>query len=70
MCFIISRSVFTVESDFSLFVPTQKEFPSGFIYINGVFYSDMRNPNAKDYSEVIKKWAEKRKEIGTVFVPM
>lgn len=41
-----------------------REFPSGFLYINGVFYSDMRNPNAKDYSETIKLWAEKRTEIG------
>lgn len=41
-----------------------KVFPSGFIYINGVFYTDMRHPDAKDYSEIIKKWAEKRNEIG------
>ncbi|KAG0710746.1 snRNA-activating protein complex subunit 3 [Chionoecetes opilio] len=41
-----------------------KVFPSGFMYINGVFYNDMRSPEAKDNSEGIKKWAEKRKEIG------
>ncbi|MPC30871.1 snRNA-activating protein complex subunit 3 [Portunus trituberculatus] len=41
------------------------EFPSGFFYINGVFYSDMRNPKAKDYSEAIKLWAQKKTEIGT-----
>ncbi|XP_045101769.1 snRNA-activating protein complex subunit 3-like [Portunus trituberculatus] len=40
------------------------EFPSGFFYINGVFYSDMRNPKAKDYSEAIKLWAQKKTEIG------
>lgn len=26
----------------------------------------MRLPNAKDYSQTIKKWAEKRSEIGAV----
>lgn len=47
------------------YIPTAvTEFPSSFIYINGVFYNDMRHPSAKDYSEVIRKWAQKRSEIG------
>lgn len=40
------------------------EFPSGFFYINGVFYDDIRDPNAKIYSEGIRKWAKKSPEIG------
>lgn len=44
----------------------KKHFPSGFIYIDGVFYNDMRQPNAVDYSEVIRTWAEDQKEISAL----
>lgn len=38
---------------------TAKEaYPSGFLYIEDCFYNDMRWPNCKDYSEVIRKWAD------------
>lgn len=47
--------------------PQVKEYyPSAFIYIDGVFYNDMRSPNAIDYSEVIRTWAEKHEEIDTM----
>ncbi|XP_042227817.1 uncharacterized protein LOC121870116 [Homarus americanus] len=39
-------------------------FPSCFFYINGVFYEDTRNPNAKQYSKGIIKWASKHPDIG------
>lgn len=41
----------------------QEEYPSGFLFINDVFYNDFRNENAIDYSKVIRDWAEK-KRIG------
>nr|XP_045622629.1 snRNA-activating protein complex subunit 3-like isoform X1 [Procambarus clarkii]XP_045622630.1 snRNA-activating protein complex subunit 3-like isoform X1 [Procambarus clarkii] len=40
------------------------EFPSGFFYINGVFYDDTRHPEAKIYSEGVRKWALKSPDIG------
>ncbi|KAJ8299842.1 hypothetical protein KUTeg_022589 [Tegillarca granosa] len=33
-------------------------YKSGFFYFEGVFYNDMREPDCRDYSEVIRKWAE------------
>ncbi|XP_042867145.1 snRNA-activating protein complex subunit 3-like [Penaeus japonicus] len=39
-------------------------FPSGFFYINGVFYEDLRHEGAKRYSENIINWAKKHPEIG------
>lgn len=44
------------------------EFPSGFFYINGIFYDDDRHPYAKMYSEGIMKWAQRHPEIGEPFV--
>ncbi|CAH1796287.1 unnamed protein product [Owenia fusiformis] len=39
--------------------PTAQEvFPSGFFYIEGVFYNDMRKDDAKDYSKTIMDWAK------------
>lgn len=46
----------------------QVEFPSGFVYINGVFYEDLRNEDAKSYSEGIINWAKKHPEIGKTIV--
>ncbi|CAL4097232.1 unnamed protein product, partial [Meganyctiphanes norvegica] len=40
------------------------EMPSGFFYINGVFYDDMRHVDSKSYSEHIVRWVRTRKEIG------
>lgn len=40
------------------------EMPSGFFYINGVFYDDMRHVDSKSYSEHIVRWSRTRKEIG------
>ncbi|KAK3870941.1 hypothetical protein Pcinc_023876 [Petrolisthes cinctipes] len=42
------------------------EFPSGFFYINGVIYDDMRHPGSKRYSENIINWAKKNSEIGKI----
>ncbi|KAK4295363.1 hypothetical protein Pmani_032070 [Petrolisthes manimaculis] len=42
------------------------EFPSGFFYINGVIYDDMRHTDSKRYSENIIKWAKKNSEIGKI----
>ncbi|XP_068233606.1 uncharacterized protein Pbp49 [Palaemon carinicauda] len=39
-------------------------YPSGFFYINGVFYNDVRHPEAKLYSDNIIKWSKKHSEIG------
>lgn len=39
----------------------QDVYPSGFIFIDGVFYNDFRKENAIDYSEVIRKWAAEKK---------
>jgi len=36
----------------------KESYPSGFIFIEGCFYNDMRWPNCIDYSEVIRKWAD------------
>ncbi|GLV44158.1 PSEA-binding protein 49kD [Carabus blaptoides fortunei] len=33
-------------------------YPSGFIFIDDIFYNDFRDSNALDYSDVIRKWAE------------
>jgi len=35
-------------------------YPSGFFCINRTFYVDRRDPEALDYSEPIRQWAEKR----------
>lgn len=40
------------------------KFPSGFFYINGVFYDDLRREGSKRYSESIINWAKKHPEIG------
>lgn len=32
-------------------------YPSGFIFIDGVFYNDFRKENSIDYSQVLRKWA-------------
>merc|ERR1719319_520980 len=34
------------------------EYKSGFIYIEGCFYNDMRDPGNIDYSKVIRDWAK------------
>ncbi|KAF2885715.1 hypothetical protein ILUMI_20488 [Ignelater luminosus] len=48
-------------------MPTAKEkYPSGFIFINNVFYNDMRHENAIDYSEVIRNWAKKNKHRTSI----
>ena len=40
-------------------------YKSGFFYIEGCFYNDMRWPECLDYSDVIRKWAEEpRRQIG------
>ncbi|XP_022254000.1 snRNA-activating protein complex subunit 3-like isoform X3 [Limulus polyphemus] len=37
-------------------------YKSGFFYINGVFYSDMRNTENRDYSSQIRAWAKETVE--------
>ncbi|XP_032667562.1 snRNA-activating protein complex subunit 3 isoform X2 [Odontomachus brunneus] len=39
-------------------------YKSGFFFIEDTFYNDMRDPNNKDYSDVILKWAETRNKLG------
>ncbi|KFM57613.1 snRNA-activating protein complex subunit 3, partial [Stegodyphus mimosarum] len=40
-------------------------YKSGFFYIDGVFYNDMRDSDCRDYSETIIKWSQdKRRGIG------
>lgn len=40
-------------------------YKSGFFFINNTFYNDLSNPNNRDYSEVIVKWAkEPNRGIG------
>ena len=46
------------------FYSLQVLYPSGFFYINGVFYNDTRHPDAKLYSDNILKWKEKHSEVG------
>jgi len=36
-----------------------QDYPSGFFFIEGVFYNDMRDPNAKDYSKPVIDWINK-----------
>lgn len=38
-------------------------YPSGFFYINGVFYNDTRHPLAKDNSAIITDWAAANPEL-------
>ena len=33
-------------------------YKSGFFFIEGTFYNDLRDPDSVDYSEVIRGWAE------------
>ena len=33
-------------------------FKSGYFFIEGVFYNDMRDPNCRDYSKTIMEWAK------------
>jgi len=43
----------------------KKVYKSGFFYIEGCFYNDMRWPDCIDYSEVIRNWAEpSKRKIG------
>merc|ERR1719341_2204481 len=36
-------------------------YQSGYFYINGCFYVDMRCPENIDYSKIIREWAADRK---------
>ncbi|KAK9880226.1 hypothetical protein WA026_010100 [Henosepilachna vigintioctopunctata] len=47
--------------DISHLLKAKEKYPSGCFFIEGVFYNDMRSPNANDYSEVIIKWAVDRR---------
>lgn len=42
----------------------QDEANPGFFFIHDTFYNDMRNDRNMDYSEVIRKWAERQKCVG------
>ena len=64
-----SLTSITKESLGHKFVPTKKDdserdrttgeiYRSGFFYIEGCFYNDMRHPDNIDYSQVIRSWAE------------
>ena len=45
-------------------ITLQEKFPSGFFYINGVIYSDMRDMNSIDYADSIIKWAKRYDSVG------
>ncbi|KAF2885678.1 hypothetical protein ILUMI_20451 [Ignelater luminosus] len=52
----------TLDIDYS---PSSKDvYPSGFIFIDNVFYNDMRHKNAIDYSKVIRTWAAEESTIA------
>ena len=34
------------------------EFPSGYFFIENIFYNDLRNENAIDYSQNIIEWSK------------
>ncbi|XP_058821544.1 snRNA-activating protein complex subunit 3 [Topomyia yanbarensis] len=36
----------------------------GFFFIHDTFYNDLRNEDSYDYSEVIRSWAERQKNVG------
>lgn len=42
----------------------QEIYKSGFFYINGVFYNDMRDPQNKDYSRPIREWCKTARRVG------
>ena len=43
----------------------KEKYKSGFLYINGCFYNDMRWPECIDYSQTIREWADKpSRKIG------
>ena len=49
----------------SNFQRAKEVYKSGFFYINGCFYNDMRRPaECSDYSEVIRTWAAANKKRG------
>jgi len=39
-------------------------YKSGFFYIEGTFYNDLRDPDSIDYSEVIRNWATPGRDVG------
>lgn len=45
---------------------TKSKFKSGYIFIENVFYNDLRDPTSIDYSRVVLDWVEKKK-YGTGF---
>lgn len=45
-----------VDSNFETDLKPKELYPSGFIFIDNVFYNDFRNENAKDYSETVINW--------------
>jgi len=42
----------------------QDVYKSGFIYIEGCFYNDMREEENIDYSQVIRDWADRSSSVG------
>lgn len=47
-----------VESAFYSELKPKEMYPSGFIFIDNVFYNDFRNSKSIDYSGVVIKWAK------------
>lgn len=45
-------------------------YKSGFFYIEGTFYNDMRDPSNVDYSTVIFDWAHRRPALGPFTVSL
>ncbi|KAK5646794.1 hypothetical protein RI129_005258 [Pyrocoelia pectoralis] len=42
------------------FESSKKKYPSGFLFIDNVFYNDNRHSKSIDYSEVVRKWGAER----------
>ncbi|XP_028134615.1 snRNA-activating protein complex subunit 3 [Diabrotica virgifera virgifera] len=60
---MILPEVENTKVDIQQFKDARRWYPSRFLFINGVFYNDMRQPNAVDLSPKIIKWAAD-KNIG------
>ncbi|KAJ3643312.1 hypothetical protein Zmor_001744 [Zophobas morio] len=61
--FGLCKEVESTSSDLRPLANAKSIYPSGFIFIDDVFYNDFRDPNAIDYSFPIMEWATKEKKI-------
>jgi hypothetical protein len=57
----LCKEVESTSDDLRELADARSKYPSGFIFIDNVFYNDFRDPNAIDYSTPIMKWAKEKK---------